>query len=136
MHTAVTTGIDHIGIYVTDLAAALRFYRDVLGLPVGAVEERPEHGIRLTRIRAGDVDLELIEGPVERTMLRFLGHRGPGAYHVGLRVDDVDAAMETLRAAGLAFLDETPREGDAMRVAFLQPAAGGGVLVELVRRLV
>jgi len=127
--------LDHIGVYVESLDKALGFYCDVLGLERPAIEEKPESLMRLARVRIGDVDLELIEAPVENTMLRHLPHRGPGLYHIGVRVDSTDAELERLRAAGVKLLDQTPREGDRMRVAFLDPSEGEGVMVELVQRL-
>jgi len=78
---------------------------------------------------------ELIEAAVEDTMLRHMPYRGPGLYHIGVRVDSTDTEIERLRAAGVPLLDEIPREGDRMRVAFLHPAAADGVMIELVQRL-
>ncbi|MGH7899852.1 MAG: VOC family protein [Candidatus Binatia bacterium] len=128
-------GLDHVGVYVENLDAALDFYCGILGLARPTVEDKPEHRMRLARVRIGEVDLELIEAPIENTMLRHLPHRGPGLYHLGVRVESTDAEMTRLRAAGVPLLDETPREGDQMRVAFLDPAAAAGVMVELVERL-
>jgi methylmalonyl-CoA/ethylmalonyl-CoA epimerase len=128
-------GLDHVGVYVENLEKALDFYCGTLGLDRPAIEEKPEHGMRLARVRIGDVDLELIEAPVENTMLRHLPYRGPGLYHIGVRVESTDVEVARLRAAGVPLLDETPREGDEMRVAFLHPSAGEGVMVELVERL-
>jgi catechol 2,3-dioxygenase-like lactoylglutathione lyase family enzyme len=98
------------------------------------VQEKPELAMRLARLKLGEVELELIEAPVENTMLRHLPHAEPGIYHIGVRVDSTDAEVARLRAAGVPLLDEVPREGDDMRVAFLHPAAGEGVMVELVER--
>jgi len=127
--------LDHIGIYVEDLDQALTFYCGVLGLDRPEVEVKPEHRMRIARVRLGDVELELIEAAVEDTMLRHMPYRGPGLYHLGLRVESTDRELARLRDAGVALLDETPREGDCMRVAFLDPAAAGGVMIELVQRL-
>ncbi len=127
--------LDHVGIYVADLEQALGFYCGVLGLERPSIEEKPEHHMRLARVRCGDVDLELIEAPVESTMLRHMPYRGPGLYHIGVRVDSADRAVERLRERGVQLLGETPREGDAMRVAFVHPQEGKGVMVELVERL-
>jgi methylmalonyl-CoA/ethylmalonyl-CoA epimerase len=127
--------LDHLGIYVADLDKALTFYCGVLGLDRPDVEEKPEHRMRIARVRLGDVDLELIEAAVEDTMLRHMPYRGPGLYHIGVRVDSTDGELQRLRDAGVALLDETPREGDCMRVAFLHPAAAEGVMIELVERL-
>jgi len=126
--------LDHVGIYVADLDAALRFYCSALGLDRPAIEDKPEHHMRIARLRLGEVELELIEAAVEDTMLRHMPYQGPGVYHIGLRVESTDRELERLRAAGIAALDETPREGDAMRVAFLHPSAAQGVMIELVER--
>jgi methylmalonyl-CoA epimerase len=128
-------GIDHIGIAVRDLEEALEFYVKRLGLAADAIEEKPELGIRLVRVRAANVVLELIEArDWERTTQKYLDHKGPGVYHVGLRVDDVDAAVAELRAARTPLIDEVPREGDDMRVSFVHPDATGGALIELVTK--
>lgn len=128
--------LDHVGIYVADMDAAVAFWRDVVGLDVVGPEEVPEHGIRLAHVCVNGVELELIEAPVEKTQLRHMAHRGPGIYHVGLRTDDVAAAMKRLRAAGLRPLDSEPREGEGMRVQFASPeGASQGVMIELVERL-
>ena len=126
-------GIDHIGIAVSNVDEALRFYTETLGLEAGPVQDSPEHGLRIARIRVGDIDLELIEAhDWERTTQRHLPHKGPGVYHFGLRVVDVDATVAELEAADVPVIDHVPREGDTMRVSFLHPDAANGTLIELV----
>jgi methylmalonyl-CoA/ethylmalonyl-CoA epimerase len=126
-------GIDHIGIAVANVEAALRFYTETLGLDAGPIEDNPEHGLRIARVRVGDVDLELIEAQDwEHTTQRHLPYRGPGVYHFGLRVADVDAAVAELEAAAVPLIDHVPRAGDTMRVSFLHPDAANGALIELV----
>lgn len=128
------TGIDHIGILVDDLDAAIRFYTDTLGLSVGPIETRQEPPIRRACVRVGDTELELIEAEnPESTMIRYLPHRQAGIYHVGLRVADVDAAAERLRERSVPLI-EGVREGDEMRVQFLHPDAAQGTMIELVAR--
>ena len=127
--------LDHVGVYVESLERALEFYCGALGLDRPQIEEKPEHRMRIARVRIGGAELELIEAAVENTMMRYLPYRGPGLYHIGVRVDSTDMELERLRAAGVKLLDETPREGDRMRVAFLDPEAARGVLIELVQRL-
>lgn len=128
--------IDHLGLYVTDLDAAIQFWRDVVGLECIGPEDKPEHGIRLAHVCVNGVELELIEAPVEKTRLRHMPHQGPGVYHVGLRTDDVPAAIERLVSAGMERLDPEPREGEGMRVQFVSAEGPSqGVMIELVERL-
>jgi methylmalonyl-CoA epimerase len=130
------TQVDHVGIYVDDLEAAVRFWRDVVGLECTEISAHPESGHRLAHVCVNGVELELIEAPVERTMLKHMPYRGPGIYHVGLRTDDLEGAAARLRAAGMRLLDETPRAGGGMRVQFAAPdGLPQGVMVELVDRL-
>jgi 4-hydroxyphenylpyruvate dioxygenase-like putative hemolysin len=67
-------------------------------------------------------------------MQRFLPHQGPGVYHLGLRVDDVDACIAELERRGVTLLDRVPREGDEMRISYLAPESAAGALIELVTR--
>ena len=128
-------GIDHIGIAVNNVEAAVHFYTETFGLEAGPIEDNPEHGLRIARVRVGDVDLELIEAQDwERTTQRHLPYKGPGVYHFGLRVADVDATVAELEAAAVPLIDHVPREGDSMRVSFLHPDAANGALIELVMR--
>ena len=131
------TQVDHVGIYVEDLEAAVRFWRDVVGLECTEISAHPESGHRLAHVCVNGVELELIEAAaVEDTMLRHMPHRGPGIYHVGLRTDDLEGAAARLRAAGVRMLDETPRTGGGMRVQFAAPdGLSQGVMIELVDRL-
>jgi methylmalonyl-CoA epimerase len=132
----MVTGIDHIGILVPDLDAALRFYSETLGLQVNPVQTLADPPIRRACIRIGDVELELIEAAdPERTMMRFLPHRHVGIYHLGFRVDDVEVAVRELRENDVPLIDEV-REGDDMRIQFLHPDAAQGTMIELVQRKV
>jgi methylmalonyl-CoA/ethylmalonyl-CoA epimerase len=129
-------GIDHVGIAVANLEEALAFYTEVLGLPATPIEERPAAGLRIARLQVGDAQLELIEASDwERTMQRHLSRKGPGIYHVGFRVTDVDAALGELEHRNVPVIDHHPREGDSMRVSFLHPDAAAGTLIELVTHL-
>src|ERR1700687_2862002 len=128
-------GIDHIGIAVSNLDDALRFYTQQLGLSPAPIEEHPDLGLRIARLWVGEGELELIEAADwERTTQRHLPYKGPGVYHVGLRVADVDAAVADLDAAHVPIIDRQPREGASMRIAFLHPDASAGALIELVTR--
>jgi len=123
--------IAHVGIAVPSIAAALPFYRDVLGLTPSAPETAD--GARIVSLVLGDASIELLEplqadGPVAK----FLERRGPGIHHVCFRVGNLDRALAQCRAAGLELVDQTPRAGaHGRRVAFLHPRTTAGILLEL-----
>jgi methylmalonyl-CoA/ethylmalonyl-CoA epimerase len=125
--------VAHVGIAVTSLAAALPFYRDILGLASPPGSPDTVDGASIVSLRFGDVDIELLE-PVDPTspVAKFLARRGPGIHHICYRVPDLDAALARCRAAGYRLVDETPRRGaGGRRVAFLHPKATHGILLEL-----
>jgi len=123
--------VAHIGIAVRALNEILPFYRDVLQLPVVPLDDAD--GARIAGLAAGDSLVELLEP--ERTgspIARFIEKRGPGIHHVCFAMDDLDAALERCRRAGIRLIDESPRVGaDGKRIAFLHPSATAGVLIEL-----
>lgn len=127
--------IDHIGVAVDDLDAALALYEGVLKMPVVHRETVAEQGVEAVLLDVGESHVELLSplGP-ETPVGRFLARKGPGLHHVAYQVDDVAGALAALRAAGLRLIDETPRVGIRdSRVAFVHPAATGGVLTEIVQ---
>jgi methylmalonyl-CoA/ethylmalonyl-CoA epimerase len=125
--------IDHIGIAVGDLAEALTFYRDALGLEVEAPEEVASQRVRAHFIPLGESALELLEATTDDSPIaRFIARRGPGIHHITLSVDDIGAALSQLRARGVTLIDDVPRPGaHGSLVAFIHPASAHGVLVEL-----
>jgi methylmalonyl-CoA epimerase len=125
--------LDHVGIAVQDIAVALSFYRDALGLEIEAPEEVSSQRVRAHFIPAGGSSLELLEATAPDSPIRsFLDKRGPGLHHITLRVDDVHAAVAHLKARGVKLVDERPRVGaEGSMVAFIHPSAAHGVLVEL-----
>ena len=125
------TRIAHVGIAVRDLAAILPFYRDVLGMPEVPLDDAD--GARIAGLAAGESLVELLEAAsAESPIARFVEKRGPGIHHICFAVDDLDAALERCRAAGVRLIDERPRVGaEGKRIAFLHPSATAGVLVEL-----
>ena len=126
--------IDHIGIAVEDLEAALAPYVDGLGMVVDHVEEVPTERVRVAMLPIGDTKLELLEPKdPESAIAKFIERRGPGVHHIALAVEDVTASIESLKAAGVRLIDEKPRPGaGGTRVAFAHPKGFNGVLVELV----
>jgi methylmalonyl-CoA/ethylmalonyl-CoA epimerase len=133
------TAIDHVGIAVPDLDEAIAFYRDNLGLELTHIENNDDQGVREAMMRpAGDdgtgtaVQLLAPLGP-GTTIAKFLDRRGPGVQQVAVRVTDIEAASEALRAKGLRVLYEQPKRGTENSLTnFVHPKDTGGVLIELV----
>ena len=128
------TRIDHIGIAVEDLESALVPYLEGLGMELAHIEEVPTERVRVAMLPVGESKIELLEPThPDSAIAKALERRGPGIHHIALRVDDVAAALESLKAANVRLIDEQPRPGaGGTRVAFAHPKGFGGVLVELV----
>ena len=123
--------LDHIGIAVKSLETA-KIY-EALGLTIDHVETVGTQGVRTAFLSVGDSNLELLEptGP-QSTIAKFIEKRGEGIHHICLRVDDIEAELARLKEKGFRLINEAPVPGaHGCRVAFLHPAAGNGVLVEL-----
>jgi LAO/AO transport system kinase len=133
---SAATRVDHIGIAVSDVAAALAFYRDALGLAVDDAEEVPSQRVRAHFIPAGETALELLEATSEDSPIaKYLAKRGPGIHHITLAVPDIRAALVRLKERGIRLIDEEPRPGaHGSLVAFVHPGSAHGVLVELKER--
>ncbi len=125
--------LDHVGIAVSDLQAALAFYRDTLGLEIDAPEEVVAQRVRAHFVPVGESRLELLEATApDSPIARYLEKRGPGLHHITLRVEDISAALVHLKAHGARLIDEQPRPGaEGALVAFVHPTSAHGVLVEL-----
>jgi methylmalonyl-CoA/ethylmalonyl-CoA epimerase len=128
------TRIDHIGVAVEQLDAALELYRDNLELELAHREVVDEQGVEAVLLDVGENHVELLAPLSPDTPVgRFLAKNGPGLHHVAYQVDDIDGALGTLKAAGLKLIDEQPRTGiRGSRVAFLHPRSTAGVLTEIV----
>jgi methylmalonyl-CoA epimerase len=127
--------IDHIGVAVEDLDAAVSLYRDSLGMREQHRETVEEQGVDAALLDVGDGHVELLAplGP-ETPVGKYLAKRGPGLHHVAYAVADIESELARLRDAGLRLIDETPRVGIRdSRVAFVHPSATGGVLTEIVQ---
>jgi methylmalonyl-CoA/ethylmalonyl-CoA epimerase len=123
--------LDHIGIAVKSLDAS-KIYED-LGLTIDHVETVATQGVKTAFLSAGDANIELLEptGP-ESTIAKFIEKRGEGIHHICFRVDDIEAHLSRLKSLGYRLINESPVPGaHGCRVAFLHPAAGSGVLIEL-----
>jgi LAO/AO transport system kinase len=128
-----TLVVDHIGIAVADVAAALGFFVDVMGLPSEKPEDLPDRGLRVRFVGDHDTKLELVEAlSAESGVAKFLAKRGPGLHHIAFRVTDIVATLAALKARGVPLIDEAPRTGaHGSRIAFIHPSAAHGVLVEI-----
>ena len=110
---------------MSDLAAALAFYRDALGLEIEAPEEVASQRVRAHFVPVGESKLELLEATApDSPIAKYVAKRGPGLHHITLRVDDIHAALAQLKARGAKLIDEQPRPGaEGALVAFIHPAA-------------
>jgi methylmalonyl-CoA/ethylmalonyl-CoA epimerase len=127
--------IDHVGLAVDDLDAAIALHERAYGLALAHREVVEEQGVEAVLLDVGESHVELLR-PLEpdTAVGRFLASRGPGLHHVAYRVDDIEAALDALRDQGLQLIDETPRVGIRdSRVAFVHPRSTGGVLTEIVQ---
>jgi len=126
--------IDHIGIAVNDLDAAVQLYGGPFDMAEQHRETIEEQGVEAILLEVGEGHIELIKPLSEDSgVAKFIARYGEGMHHVAYQVDDIDAALEKVREAGLRLIDEKPRTGiRGSRVAFLHPKSTGGVLTEIV----
>ena len=130
------TRIDHVGIAVADLDAAIELYEKAYGMTCVHTEVNEEQGVREAMMAVGDsgsyVQLLSPLSP-DTTLGRFLDKSGPGIQQMAYRTDDLEALSETLRGEGMRLLYDAPKTGTAgSKVNFVHPKSAGGVLVELV----
>ena len=127
--------IDHIGVAVTDLDAAIALYEESYAMELVHRETVTEQGVEAVLLDVGENHVELLSPLGDDTPVgKFLAKKGPGLHHVAYQVQDIEATLTSLKAAGLKLIDETPRTGIRnSRVAFLHPASTGGVLTEIVQ---
>lgn len=126
--------IDHIGVAVEDIDAALALYGESFEMELAHRETVESQGVEAVLLDVGDGHVELLAplGP-DTPVGKYLAKNGPGLHHVAYAVDDIDAALEKIAAAGIQLIDSEPRVGIRdSRVAFLHPRSTGGVLTEIV----
>ena len=126
--------IDHIGVATEDLDGAIALYEGTMGMPVAHRETVESQGVEAVLLDVGEGHVELLRplGP-DTAVGRYLERKGPGLHHVAYAVDDIDAVLSKLKAAGIELIDSEPRVGIRdSRVAFVHPKSTGGVLTELV----
>jgi methylmalonyl-CoA epimerase len=129
------TEIDHVGIAVRDLDAAIAYYRDTFGATVSHRESIDLDGVEEALIAVADSYIQLLSPTrPDSPVARFLERRGEGLHHVGYRVDDCAVALESVREGGGTLIDEAPRPGSrGTTVAFVHPKGAFGTLIELVQ---
>jgi methylmalonyl-CoA epimerase len=127
--------IDHVGVAVSDLDAAIQLYESSFAMELVHRETVSEQGVEAVLLDVGENHVELLAPLGDDTPVgKFLAKKGPGLHHVAYQVADIDATLSALRDAGLRLIDEQPRTGiRSSRVAFLHPASTGGVLTEIVQ---
>ncbi len=132
----MVTKIDHIGIAVKNLDEALKFYEEVLGIKCVGTEVVEEQKVRTAFLPIGDTEVELLEATDEDSPIaKFIEKRGEGIQHIAYRVDDIEKALEEVKAKGIRLIDEKPRKGaGGAKIAFLHPKSTYGVLIELCER--
>ena len=129
--------LNHLAIVVDDMEAALRFWRESLGLSqAGAIESVPAEAVDIAFLSLGDAHIELIQPTTDDSgVAKYLAKRGPGMHHLCLEVSDLDAKLNELSSAGCELINEQPRERDGRRYAFIHPKSTGGVLLELYEKV-
>jgi methylmalonyl-CoA/ethylmalonyl-CoA epimerase len=129
------TEIDHVAIAVSDLEAAIAYYRDTFGAEVAHRELVESDGVEEALLRVADSYVQLLTPTRDDSpVAKYLQNRGEGLHHVGYRVDDCAAALEAVRVHGGRLIDEVPRPGSrGTTVAFVHPKGAFGTLIELVQ---
>jgi len=125
--------VDHVGVAVSDLEAAVAAFTALFGAGPESIEDVPDQKVRTAFFAAGDMHVELLWPLAEDSPISsFLAKRGPGLHHICFEVPNIERALNEYRAAGMRLIDETPRIGaHGKRIAFLHPKSTGGVLIEI-----
>ncbi len=125
--------IDHVGLAVKDIQAALALFQDLFGAPQVETTDLPDQGVRATLVPIGQTRLELLQPLSADTPVgRFIESRGEGLHHLAFNVSDLAGKLEALGVAGIRLVDTQPREGLSGNIAFIHPRSVFGVLTELV----
>jgi methylmalonyl-CoA/ethylmalonyl-CoA epimerase len=126
--------VDHVGIVVHDIQAALAVYEAALGLTLDEVVDVPDQEVKIAFLPVGDSNVELVQPTTDDSgVAKFLNRHGEGVHHVCFEVEDIEAALARLRSHGVPLIDRQPRQVPHGRVAFVHPKGTHGVLIELVQ---
>lgn len=125
--------IEHIGIAVTNLDAAIQTYSELLGTPCYKLEAVESEGVKTAFFQVGESKIELLEATNDDSPIaKFIAKKGEGIHHIAFDVTNIEESMSDLRAKGFQLLNENPKNGaDNKLVAFVHPKSSNGVLVEL-----
>ena len=128
--------VDHIGVAVKNIQESLKFWEGTLGVKCHGVEEVIEQKVKTAFLPIKDTEVELLEGTSEDSPIsKFIEKKGEGIHHLAIRVDNLEEALGELKSKGVRLIDEKPRKGaGGALIAFIHPAATGGILLELSQR--
>ena len=128
--------INHIAIAVENIEAILPFWQEALGLSLAHIEEVPNQKARVAFLPVGEGEIELVQPTDPDTgTAKFMKEKGPGLHHLCLEVENIDQALEALKASGVRMINETAQVLPGRKMAFLHPKSTGGVLVELYENI-
>jgi len=128
--------IDHVGVAVKDIGAAIAFFQENFGISPAPVKVLRDQGVKATLLTVGQTRLELLEPlGVGTAVGRFIERRGEGLHHLAFNVEDVARGLESVKEQGLEVIDKAPREGLSGLIAFIHPKSTFGVLTELVQSI-
>jgi methylmalonyl-CoA epimerase len=130
-------GVDHVGVAVKSLDAAIKVYREILGFKLEGIHVLTERKVKVAFLSCGgESRIELLE-PIgsDSPVAKFLESRGEGIHHIAVRVKNIEAALEDFKCKGIMLVDEKPRTGaEGAKIAFIHPKSTHGVLLELVEK--
>ncbi|MEG1497863.1 MAG: methylmalonyl-CoA epimerase [Bacteroidales bacterium] len=126
------THIEHLGIAVKNLDAAIKYYEEVLGLKCYNIEEVPDQKVKTAFFKVGETKIELLESTdPEGTIAKFIDKKGEGIHHIAFAMDDVQTALNEASENGIQLIDKAPRKGaENLKIGFLHPKTTLGVLTE------
>jgi methylmalonyl-CoA/ethylmalonyl-CoA epimerase len=130
------TGLDHIGIAVTNLNEALGIYERILGLKLVKIKTVENQGVKVALLLAGETKIELLEPTDEgSSVAKFIAKKGEGIHHIALTVSNIENSLEEIKRKDIALIDEKPRIGfEGHKIAFLHPKSTKNVLIELCEK--
>lgn len=128
--------IEHIGIAVQNLEAAIKYYEDILGLKCYKIEVVEDQKVKTAFFKIGEVKIELLEstsadGPISK----FIEKRGEGIHHIAFATKNLDQSLKDLKEKNIRLIDESPRKGaEDLNIAFIHPKSTFGVLTEFCEK--